>query len=1122
VSDDAQRQLAQRRLLRFERNIQSVAAAMGETDPATIARLALGLASHAALAAAFDPGLLHLIRINFFFDRQRVPHWVEARVLLSELCRDVEGNGLYEMDAAVRDMLLGRLNANYPPERVRGLATLLWQYAERRATWADRSELRHAQQITALNFLAPERAAVWLEEAEHGEGSAALSKEWFVAMRGSLPPARPPRQVDGAAVCAALQELDFAAQRALHSEQLKKRDVRIFILRGPRDHAHRWALLRLLKDVAPAPALADLSVDPSTKRSMQQLLAMAVDLPPDSPWLDVIEHLARFTRSRPLAIAIDTDWMIGAVGFKGFPDLVKTGLPICMYLMERTTSAEIESVLGPISRIALAAAHAHFLPALAPIALDDLRGWIERHGAEAKLDRGTAPDASSPESIAQEILDVSGGVPDRVFEQLCVRCGVLWPDMLARAAAPFTMPRPADDDPIAVLAREYEARRAALEPGPARTRTMEQVVARMRDLLATRKDWPVETWTESPSPGMRLAATALLQLRPQASLCAWLGGRVQEETPFVAYHALLALLNAATELPPGELDAVSLATQRAMSDLAPADARTDRANLLRQTERVLAERHGGAATYLPLLPLRNAVVLPGCTVETLLDRTESVMGLFKVLNGGDNTVFCTLDLSAGQALNQRKLRKIGAIATVSVIRTVEAGVHVRIDGVQRARGIPTWDPSAGRPVLAQVTPLGVPSDEWDPISARARDVLTAATIGLSRIGGISHSVAQQFRRNSDVADCYRMADALGLPPSDRQALLEKDDLNSMVAQLLGLVIARIAQQLPEDFAADRWGLKRLAELLEASEDNEARIQLLEAHALDPLDRRAMTRLIDRSAANGTLRDVVAAALAYHPRDERLWEHVEAMTARPEHPGSARATRSPAAPAKGAEPLKLWPNGSTLRIKFLGGDKVLHDRVMRFAAQWLEHANLHFEVLPAGSRAAADIRIAFDPQDGSWAYLGTDARNVPATHPTMNLGWANAKTPDPEFRQAVLMQFGHVLGLIQEHQNPNGGIDWDREGVMSSLTGAPNFWTKEQVEYNILKRYKPLVPPYRPFDPHSIMLFAFPAEQLKSRQPISGGTTLSASDKAFIAELYPRNSSATPPARKAPVRKQRQA
>ena len=57
MSDDAQRQLAQRRLLRFERNIQSVAAAMGETDPATIARLALGLSSHAALA----PGTAALI-----------------------------------------------------------------------------------------------------------------------------------------------------------------------------------------------------------------------------------------------------------------------------------------------------------------------------------------------------------------------------------------------------------------------------------------------------------------------------------------------------------------------------------------------------------------------------------------------------------------------------------------------------------------------------------------------------------------------------------------------------------------------------------------------------------------------------------------------------------------------------------------------------------------------------------------------------------------------------------------------------------------------------------------------------------------------------------------------------
>ncbi len=52
---------------------------------------------------------------------------------------------------------------------------------------------------------------------------------------------------------------------------------------------------------------------------------------------------------------------------------------------------------------------------------------------------------------------------------------------------------------------------------------------------------------------------------------------------------------------------------------------------------------------------------------------------------------------------------------------------------------------------------------------------------------------------------------------------------------------------------------------------------------------------------------------------------------------------------------------------------------------------------------------------------------------------------------VLHEFGHTLGLIHEHQNPNRPINWNRAAVIADLSGPPNNWDEETIENNIFKR-----------------------------------------------------------------------
>jgi WD40 repeat protein len=171
---------------------------------------AVDLAQHAALAVVLNVEFVHLLRTNFFLDPpaeaaavfEPLPWTAEADLLLSPLCQGSE-DGLYVMTPEVRRVLLEQLIADprFGQRRLREVATLLWQYSDRRAPWAAQPILEQAQRVTALNFLAPQQAARWLEQQEGHGGSGPATTEWFVAMRrefdvlapGVEPPAVPPQ-----------------------------------------------------------------------------------------------------------------------------------------------------------------------------------------------------------------------------------------------------------------------------------------------------------------------------------------------------------------------------------------------------------------------------------------------------------------------------------------------------------------------------------------------------------------------------------------------------------------------------------------------------------------------------------------------------------------------------------------------------------------------------------------------------------------------------------------------------------------------------------------------------------------------------------------------------------------
>jgi hypothetical protein len=118
----------------------------------------------------------------------------------------------------------------------------------------------------------------------------------------------------------------------------------------------------------------------------------------------------------------------------------------------------------------------------------------------------------------------------------------------------------------------------------------------------------------------------------------------------------------------------------------------------------------------------------------------------------------------------------------------------------------------------------------------------------------------------------------------------------------------------------------------------------------------------------------------------------------------------------------WPQDKQrLSICFFGGNDETRGIIARIAQEWTRETSLTFDFGPqpsfnsCGGEQKFDVRIAFEAK-GYWSYIGSDARNVPQDRPTLNLQGLGEKF-DPRGRRQVLHEFGHVLGLIHEEQNP---------------------------------------------------------------------------------------------------------
>lgn len=194
----------------------------------------------------------------------------------------------------------------------------------------------------------------------------------------------------------------------------------------------------------------------------------------------------------------------------------------------------------------------------------------------------------------------------------------------------------------------------------------------------------------------------------------------------------------------------------------------------------------------------------------------------------------------------------------------------------------------------------------------------------------------------------------------------------------------------------------------------------------------------------------------------------------------------------------WTPGDVIKIKFLNGDTAIQNAVKRYASIWLKYAFITFEYVAPNEYA--DVKIGFDMDDSyiSWSTIGVDCREIPQDQPSLNFTYLTGGTDEKTIKAEVLKGFGHVLGLLFEHQNPTSPVE-----IKPGADLVEEYNISQELADEIRNQYSSLECNYNEYDKYSIMVLGIPKKLLVNpRYYAPENYDLSPSDTALIAQQYP--------------------
>ncbi|MGH9399378.1 MAG: endopeptidase La [Thermoanaerobaculia bacterium] len=198
-------------------------------------------------------------------------------------------------------------------------------------------------------------------------------------------------------------------------------------------------------------------------------------------------------------------------------------------------------------------------------------------------------------------------------------------------------------------------------------------------------------------------------------------------------------------------------------------------------------------TNLPVIPMRNAVLLPGVSFPISAGRPGTMRAIEAALNGRERRVFAVAQRLEAENVTPEMLYTIGTIATLGSVQRGLGGARLVLEGQTRGIAMRYAEKNGYLEATVQEAREMRPLDEKDPAFVALYREARERAAELGRKLGLPDEAIEQVLSN--VNEAGRLADLvagyLDIATADRQGLLETLSVEDRLRRVLVFVQRQI-------------------------------------------------------------------------------------------------------------------------------------------------------------------------------------------------------------------------------------------------------------------------------------------------------------------------------------------